>query len=122
VIADRGVFGTQVEVQERCGGALSLLDTQQFDVSPRLLLRVTNRAQVAVVLDPDRRVFESLRNVRGQMVGDLLVQATLESVVRPVAKDPQRLVADARPVAFATGEIGLGEVERLTPRPAGQRA
>jgi len=55
-------------------------------------------------------------------VGDLLVQASLEAVLGPVAEHAQRVVHHRGPVLRVTGVVGLRQVERLTPGAPRQRA
>ena len=89
MVADDRVLGADVEVQECRRRALALLGAEQIDVAGRLLLGVADGTEVAEVLDPDRGLLDAVVRVGRQVVGDLLVQAALEAVVRAVAEEPQ---------------------------------
>src|SRR5205085_2538253 len=58
-IAGGCVLRAEVEVEERGGRGLGLLRLQQLDVPSRLLLRVADAAEIAVVLDANRGLLES---------------------------------------------------------------
>src|SRR5205823_7096018 len=121
-VAGGGVLGAEVEGQEgRRPGALLELALEQLDVAARLLLRAADGAEVAVVLDAYARVLEALRVVGRQLVRDLLVDASLEAVLRPVAEDAERAVGRGRAVAGVAREVGLDDEEGLAPDAAGHR-
>ena len=73
-----------------------------------------------LVVDPDRGRLQPLRQAGGQILGDLLVDASFEAILGPVAEDAQGVVGDGGAVAELTGVVGLDQVEGLTPGAAGQ--
>ena len=93
-VAGGGVLRAEVEREERAVETLGDLALEQLDVAARLLLRVADRAEVAVVVDPHVGDREALGEERGQVLGDLLVDAALEAQARAVAEDAQRVVGD----------------------------
>ncbi len=121
-ITGGGVLAAEVEVQERRRVAFGLLQTQQLDVASCLAATVAHGAQVAVVLDAHARHLDALRQIPGQPVGDLLVQASLEAVLGPVAEDAQRFVGDRGAVLQIARVVGLRHVERLAPGVPGHGA
>ena len=104
----------RLNAQERAVEALGDLALEQLDVAARLLLRVADRAEVAVVVDPHVGDREALGEEGGQVLGDLLVDAALEAQARAVAEDAQRVVRDGgrRPPACRCGSSPAGSGPR----------
>ncbi len=67
--------------------ALGELALEQLDVAARLVLGVADGAEVAEVLDADVRTLQALGEEARQAVGDLLVDAPFEAVLRAVAEE-----------------------------------
>src|SRR5437763_8960703 len=109
-------------MQERGRRGLGLVRPEQLDVPSRLLLGVADAPQVPVVLDAHLSLLEALREVSRKMLRDLLVQATFEAVLGPVAEDSQGVEGDGSPVTCVAGEVGLEQVERLSPGAAREGA
>ena len=116
-IAEHHVLAAEVELGEWRRRLARFLE-QQFDVAPRLLLRADAALEIAVVADADRRRLEALRQERRHAPRLLLVDASLEAVLGPVAEDAEREVRDRRARFVRAGVVRLDEMEALAPRAA----
>ena len=74
------------------------------------------------MLDADVRRVDPLGQVRRQRLGDLLVQAAAEAILRARAEDAQGGVRGGGAVAHLAGVADLRQVEGLAPGLAAQRA
>lgn len=122
MVAGGRVLGAEVVEQERRRRALALRQAQQLDVASGLLAPVAHDPEVAVVLDANVCRLDPLGQIPGQAVRDLLVQTSLEAILRAVAQHAQRVVRDGRASVEVARVVGLGQIERLAPRAPGQRA